>query len=447
MSENIWDLADEILNSVSDAIKTDNYSGLSQKIRNSVNDATSDIRKKVNENRNTYNTYYDPNTGKYVNVENSFSSIFQGNSVKREQPPKGYSNIYTPKSGSVAYGNIGNKEASQYKPTENNELKVCSDNKVPGRISSYFKYIGGITGAALMSVPDYFATHAFVSGIIAGGVGPVVGFLFTAACGITGCSVAGIVSGKRRIDKNKRFKVYKSVIGNKGYCQIEDLAKQVDKSKKFVKRDLRKMIKERYFLEGHFANDDEIFVTSNDNYNYYLQAEENQKRLIEQKQESASSESNISRETSKDASSIVEEGREYIARIHVANSKIPGEEMTKKLNTMEDIMIRIFKKVEREPETSEELRRMMKYYLPTTVKLLDAYIEMDGQPSYGDNNIAKSKKEIEESLDIINQAFGNLFDSLFEDKAWDISSDINTMKTMMKQDGLTSDEVFKKTES
>ncbi len=152
---------------------------------------------------------------------------------------------------------------------------------------------------------------------------------------------------------------------------------------------------------------------------------------------------NTSSGTNSEAKTIVDEGKEYISKIHKANQLIPGQDMTKKLNTMEDIVTRIFEKIEREPEMSEELRRMMKYYLPTTIKLLDAYIEMDGQPSYGDNNISKSKKEIEDSLDVINQAFGNLFDSLFEDKAWDISSDINTMKTMMKQDGLTPDNAFR----
>ena len=83
----------------------------------------------------------------------------------------------------------------------------------------------------------------------------------------------------------------------------------------------------------------------------------------------------------------------------------------------------------------------MTYYLPTTTKLIDAYRDLDGQPEYG-ANVANTKKEIEDTLDTINEAFENLFDSLFEDTAWDISSDISTMKVMLQQEGLTKNKDF-----
>ena len=68
-----------------------------------------------------------------------------------------------------------------------------------------------------------------------------------------------------------------------------------------------------------------------------------------------------------------------------------------------------------------------------------AYIELDKQPEAGEN-ITKTKREIEEALDTINDAFEALLDTLFQDMAWDISSDISVMKTMMSQDGLVEEE-------
>ena len=82
------------------------------------------------------------------------------------------------------------------------------------------------------------------------------------------------------------------------------------------------------------------------------------------------------------------------------------------------------------------MKKMMSYYLPTTKKLLDAYCEMDAQPISG-QNIENTKKEIEASLDTINKAFENLLDSFFEETAWDISSDITVLQTMLAQEGLT----------
>ena len=55
-------------------------------------------------------------------------------------------------------------------------------------------------------------------------------------------------------------------------------------------------------------------------------------------------------------------------------------------------------------------------------------------------NILSSKKEIEGSLDTLNIAFEKLLDRLFQDQAWDVSSDISVLKTMIAQDGLAEED-------
>jgi hypothetical protein len=74
------------------------------------------------------------------------------------------------------------------------------------------------------------------------------------------------------------------------------------------------------------------------------------------------------------------------------------------------------------------------------MKLLQAYKELDRQPAAGEN-IRNTRREIREALGTINGAFDRLLDSLFQDMAWDISSDISVMKTMMAQDGLTGQRI------
>ena len=74
------------------------------------------------------------------------------------------------------------------------------------------------------------------------------------------------------------------------------------------------------------------------------------------------------------------------------------------------------------------------------MKLLNVYGDMERQPIQGEN-IQKSRKEIEESLDTINQALEKLFDEMFQDVAMDISSDIQVLEVMLKQDGLTGEEM------
>ena len=89
------------------------------------------------------------------------------------------------------------------------------------------------------------------------------------------------------------------------------------------------------------------------------------------------------------------------------------------------------------------MRKLMEYYLPTTVKLLEAYEELSRQPVQGEN-IKSSQREIEDTLDTLNEAFERLFDSMFQDTAWDVSTDISVLKTMLAQEGLAEDGLKRK---
>ena len=99
--------------------------------------------------------------------------------------------------------------------------------------------------------------------------------------------------------------------------------------------------------------------------------------------------------------------------------------------------------MEKDPEDAGELKKMMSYYLPTTKKLLDAYCEMDEQPIAGEN-VENTKREIENALDTLNTAFEKLLDGFFEEKAWDISSDIQVLQNMLAQEGLTGTDFTRK---
>ena len=77
-----------------------------------------------------------------------------------------------------------------------------------------------------------------------------------------------------------------------------------------------------------------------------------------------------------------------------------------------------------------------------SVGSLDAYEDMDGQPVQGEN-ITASKKEIEETIDTLNIAFEKLLDSIFRDTAWDVSTDISVLHTVLAQEGLTEDDFEK----
>jgi 5-bromo-4-chloroindolyl phosphate hydrolysis protein len=140
-------------------------------------------------------------------------------------------------------------------------------------------------------------------------------------------------------------------------------------------------------------------------------------------------------EVSEEVKRTILEGQSFIQYVKESNDRIPDAEMTEKLSKMEFIVNRIFDQVKKDPSTAEDLNRLMTYYLPTTRKLIDAYIDLDKQ-AMSSKNIEETKTEINGAMDTINEAFATLFDGMFRDVAWDISSEVSAMKTMMAQDGL-----------
>lgn len=142
---------------------------------------------------------------------------------------------------------------------------------------------------------------------------------------------------------------------------------------------------------------------------------------------------------------VLEAGEAYIRRIQKCNNDIPGEEISAKITRIEKLVRQIFVRVEQYPEMVPDIRKLMEYYLPTTVKLLDAYAQLDAQPVQGEH-IASSKKEIEDALDTLNVAFEKLLDSLFRDTAWDVSADISVLETMLAQEGLTEQDFRRDTQ-
>ena len=171
-------------------------------------------------------------------------------------------------------------------------------------------------------------------------------------------------------------------------------------------------------------------------YNELMQRMEKQKleeKLSREKQAKAQ------KKLDPEVQEIIRTGDEYIKKIHESNDAIPGEEISAKISRMEVLVDRIFDRVEQNPESVTDIRRLMEYYLPTTVKLLEAYEQLDGMPVQGEN-IISSKNEIEKTLDTLNAAFEKLLDSLFQDTAWDVAADISVLNTMLAQEGLTKDD-------
>lgn len=305
------------------------------------------------------------------------------------------------------------------------------DRNTGGRMKGMMLAIsGGILASGMglgTLVLSIFGTVGHMSSLVLGGT------CFLAAGALAGVGL--LTGGIKKLGKLERFQKYIGTLGTHTYCNFEQLSAAVGKPVKFVKKDVKKMISDGWFRQGHIDAQETCLITSNETYQQYTQTA---KALEEKKQEEERRQADLSPEVQE----VLDKGNEFLDKIHKSNDAIPGVEISAKISRMELIVEKIFERAQKHPEIIPDLKKMMNYYLPMTVKLLDAYEEMDRMPVQGEN-IKSSKKEIEDTLDTLNQAFEKLLDSVFQDTAWDVSSDISVLHTLLAQEGLTDDDFAK----
>lgn len=317
------------------------------------------------------------------------------------------------------------------------EISLYISKKPKGRISSVILKIIGITGMIFNSLIFLF----FIVGVSISKASPTFGIVVFLTFFIINMII--LLSGSIKSKRIKRFKKYVRCLDNKAYCKIDKLSESVSKDNKFVVKDLKKMMELDMFKKGHIDEEETYFILSDKIYNDYVMMQESYKKRKEE-EDKKKKEQSIEKDNTEESKydNTIKRGEEYISQIQEANNYIKDENMSLKLTKLEEILREIFKNIKKNPENISYVRKTIEHYLPMTIKLVNSYIELSNQSIQGDN-IKNAKKEIEESIDLINKAFETLLNDLFEEVAMDISTDISALKTLFTQDGLTKEEIKK----
>ena len=247
----------------------------------------------------------------------------------------------------------------------------------------------------------------------------------------------------RIVDKYLR---YSRILGKAEFFSIREYASVFGTTYEGLKDDILQMIKRGLLPRAILDNQETTVLLTDGAISQYRELELNRQKMAEEeriKQETAAKQKKQEeKELSEEARSILTEGNAYIKRVREINDEIPDDlPMSSKLYRLEDIMNQIFRRLKAHPENAKNLRKFMDYYLPTTTRLLDAYVELGKQEAQSEN-ISGPMREIEATMDTITDGFVRLLDSMYQDMAWDVSSDISVMKTMMRQDGLAETDLY-----
>ncbi|MCD8365129.1 MAG: 5-bromo-4-chloroindolyl phosphate hydrolysis family protein [Clostridiales bacterium] len=406
MAENGWDnFGRQILDTVDYAIRYGDFSNLSRSIGDIINNTIDAATgRRASGRRTSYDGNYD---GDF-----SYSGASYGGNASAQRPGG---------SGGAA------------RPTV-----YLFDPHPKGKAISIIMCAGGCLATFIFGI-------LFLALLILALTDPLVIVGAVVFGALTALFLAVAVRGTRMLRFLNRYQAYIRMFRQRWNVPIRELADRVGKSIEFTVRDLQKMIDRRLFYQAHIDREQNYFILSDETYEAYRVAQQNYAEKARQQEREREQQNQREQEAQKadsdlppESVELIRKGQDYIRHIHESNEAIPGEEISEKLDHMERVVTRIFDVVRAHPEVAQDLNKLMSYYLPTTQKLLDAYRELDSQPVAGEH-ISSTKREIEDTIDTLNTAFEKLLDSLFENRAWDISSDISVLHTILAQDGLKED--------
>ncbi len=435
--QNLMDAGSDIMRSVNRALESGDFQNLSSDITRTVNRVTSQTTSSRVQKNGSANYTYRSSSTTTTQTRSGAQKYSYGmpdtGTAPQTQPYDRYRGQYRTTT-SQRVGQPGSYIGS-FPQGGRQELTPFVQRRV-SRYTGLGKVIGGAMGTVVFGMTAFglllgtifsFETALLVATVIVGGV--TAGF------------VGLLRSGMKQQSLARRFQQYAKAVGTRAYIELKELAGILYIPTEQVRKNLKEMMRAGYLPQAKLDQEETTLMLTSEVYEQYLLTRQNQIDQAQQAAAALAKEQAMSPEE-KEVTRIIKEGKRYIRKIREANDAIPDDVMSKKLDRLETIMKRIFHQVERRPDSAPELHRLMDYYLPTTEKLLQAYIELDSQPVAGEN-ISNTKKQIEEVLDTINDAFEKLLDSLFEDVAWDVSSDISVMNTMLRQDGLAGEEIRK----
>ena len=274
-------------------------------------------------------------------------------------------------------------------------------------------------GGILMTGTDYVMNTAYnVLGIVSGVLG-----LATAGFGwMTACGAARMKAGRQM----GQFADYADSVDYHKGLPVSMLADLTHQKPKKVHKRLQKYIRKGWLNAWLDDKTDTLYLTAED----YRAAQEalaaERARPAPQPEQEAAPETPLNLETARRFAKVLEQEQQLMQDAQGA------EELAHMQKTTEAICDWL----ETHPESLPKARRFAEYYIPTTLKLLHTYNDVQGQKG---DNAESIRRDIAGILHTLNQAYSNLYDNLLSDVALDVSSEIAALQGMLANDGLTGE--------
>lgn len=248
----------------------------------------------------------------------------------------------------------------------------------------------------------------------------MVGAIFVVASALGGraCFLAA---------KRSRLRgVYLRYIGTRPYVAIRELSDALHKSERTVRAELTDIIRHGGFREGYLTPEGDRVYLDGEAFRAFMQSQQKDKQPEAPQQAPAPK--------------VRFEEEPLLKQLAAERRRIDDIPVRSEVEKLEHTAAEIFEWVRRHPSDASQVRRVTSYYLPTTLKLLRTYNEMDLHAE--SSAVAEDiQNKIRASLVSVNEAFSNLLDMLLQDTALDVDAEISALSTVLAQEGLFPDEI------
>ncbi len=274
---------------------------------------------------------------------------------------------------------------------------------------------GGATAAGCLlgfigslSEPLYWLLNGDFPFFIEALTGPMV-----LLCCVAG-GLGGLWAGLRKRKQARRFRSYLAMIGNKSSVSISTLASAMGISPGKVRDDLADMLDAGIFPCGFLDYGGDRLVLTGDGIT----------------EPSRQEEAPPPPKTDENA---------ILAEIRSINDDIDNEKLSRQIDRVGVITAKILDYQKSHPEKEAELHSFLSYYLPTTLKILRSYAQLEAQEVAGEN-ITAAMQRIEGMMDKAVEGFEKQLDRLFQGDVMDITTDVEVLERMLAKDGLSDQE-------
>ena len=223
-------------------------------------------------------------------------------------------------------------------------------------------------------------------------------------------------AGIRKRKQVRRYRNYLAMIGRRQSVSISSLASATGLPAGKIREDLEDMLNNGLFPAGFLDYGGDVLILSDEGL-----SQEREKPAQEEPRTPTAHEAENS----------------ILSEIRSVNDAISNEKLSAQIDRIGIITAKILEYQKNRPEAAPQLHSFLSYYLPTTLKILRAYGQLEAQEVSGEN-ITAAMVRIEGMMDKVVEGFEKQLDQLFQGDAMDITTDVEVLERMLSKDGLSS---------